>query len=384
MGEFSEAHRSVPADITLSYLAKCFELLSSVSVREDVILGVILEIKNGPLAGKQLTIVSGQSAAIGRAEGRAQFAIPHDNHMSGVHFAVECGPSGCRVVDKKSTNGTLLNGAKIQEAMLATGDEIKSGQTIFVVRIVPDDQLPASGAQVSGQASVAAQREAPPAPVAREFPAPAAAPVRAPVVSPPPPSQPAPQQRASNLNERSAAGSAAQGQPAAQPVPPRPAPRPPVPGSAIPARPGQPPALAIGSWAFYKIPPGWQIQEGLGIQLDAKDAFPSSIGAMQEPLGPGITLQQYVEAQTKMFREYLREPKIDAALPPAIPGAAETVALEVRYNTKEGPSIYYHRVYARSGSTIGVLTLTTLEKDLSSLRPAYDSVLSGISFSRKE
>ena len=118
--------------------------------------------------------------------------------------------------------------------------------------------------------------------------------------------------------------------------------------------------------------------------LDAKDAFPSSIGAMEEPLGPGITLQQYVEAQTKMFREYLREPRIDAALPPTIPGAVETVALEVRYNTKEGPSIYYHRVYARIGSTIGVLTLTTLEKDLSSLRPAYDSVLSGISFSRKE
>src|SRR6266568_8204895 len=99
-------------------------------------------------------------------------------------FAVECGPSGCRVVDKKSTNGTHLNGAKIQEAMLATGDEIKSGQTIFVVRIVPDDQLPASGAQVSGQASAPAQRETPPAPAAREFPAPAAAPVRAPVVSP--------------------------------------------------------------------------------------------------------------------------------------------------------------------------------------------------------
>ena len=376
-------------------LLECDESSWTYEEREQQGVGVVLEIKAGPFAGTTIPVAAGRSIVIGRAADRAQFAIPHDNHMSGVHFAVECGPSGCRVVDKKSTNGTLLNGAKIQEAMLATGDEIKSGQTIFVVRIVPDDQLPAaaSGAQVFGQAPVAAQRETPPAPAAREspaapaareFPAPAAAPVRAPVVSPPAPSQPAPQQRASNLNERPAPASAAQGQPAAQPVPPRPAPRPPVPGSAIPARRDQPPTLATGSWAFYKIPPGWQIQEGLGIQLDAKDAFPSSIGAMEEPLGPGITLQQYVEAQTKMFREYLREPKIDAALPPTIPGAVETVALEVRYSTKEGPSIYYHRVYARSGSTIGVLTLTTLEKDLSSLRPAYDSVLSGISFSRKE
>src|SRR6266704_1525106 len=374
-------------------LLECDESAVAYEERERQGVGVVLEIKAGPFAGKKIALASGQSMVIGRALDRAQFAIPHDNHMSGVHFAVECGPSGCRVVDKKSTNGTLLNGAKIQEAMLATGDEIKSGQTIFVVRIVPDDQLPVSGAQVSGQASAPAQRETPPAPAARESPAapaareflaPAAAPVRAPVVSPPAPSQPAPQQRASNLNERPAPASAAQGQPAAQPVPPRPAPRPPVPGSAIPARRDKPPTLAIGSWAFYKIPPGWQIQDGLGMQLDAKDAFPSSIGAMEEPLGPGITLQQYVEAQTKMFREYLREPKIDAALPPAIPGAAETVALEVRYSTKEGPSIYYHRVYARCGSPIGVLTLTTLEKDLSSLRPAYDSVLASISFSRKE
>ena len=75
-------------------------------------------------------------------------------------------------------------------------------------------------------------------------------------------------------------------------------------------------------------------------------------------------MPQYIEAQTKMFREYLREARIDAALPPTIPGAAaETVALEVRHSTKEGQSIYYHRVYSRSGSTIGVLTLTTPEKD---------------------
>ncbi len=153
-------------------------------------MAVVLEIKSGPFAGKTIALASGQSMVIGRAPDRAQFAIPHDNHMSGVHFAVECGPSGCRVVDKKSTNGTLLNGAKIQEAMLATGDEIKSGQTIFVVHIVPDDQLPASAAQVSGQASAPAQRETPPAPAAREIPSPAAAPVRAPVVSPPAPSQP--------------------------------------------------------------------------------------------------------------------------------------------------------------------------------------------------
>ncbi len=336
-------------------------------------MGVVLELKSGPFMGKKVALASGRSMLIGRAPDRAQFAIPHDNHMSGVHFAVECGPNGCRVIDKKSTNGTHLNGAKIQEAMLASGDEIKSGQTVFVVRIVPDDQLPAASS--SPQAST----QSPAAPP-RDIPAPVPAPVRSPVA---PASAPTPiPDRTYKAPEPPVASPSVQDRPAQRPVPPTP--KPPAPGPTFSPRPGQPPLLSIGSWAFHKIPNGWQIQEGLGIQQDVKDAFPSNIGAMEEPLGPGITLPQYVEAQTKMFREYLREPKIDAALPPTIPGSAETVALEVRYSTKEGQSIYYHRVYARCGSVIGVLTLTTMEKDLPSLRPVYDSVLSAISFSRKD
>jgi hypothetical protein len=105
---------------------------------------------------------------------------------------------------------------------------------------------------------------------------------------------------------------------------------------------------------------------------------------MEESLGPNITLQQYVEAQIKMFREYLREPQIDAVVPPKIHGAAETIALEVRYQTKEGQSIYYQRVYARRGRTVGVLTLTTLEKDLASIRADYEAALAAISLAEGE
>ena len=342
-------------------------------------MGVLLEIKAGPFANKKITLAKGQSILIGRAPDRAQFAIPHDNHMSGVHFAVECGPNGCRLIDRKSTNGTLLNGARIQEAMLATGDEIKSGQTVFVVRIVPDDQLPASPAspQAASQPPAPAPKEIPilaPSPAAAAVPA-SVAPESSPSSSP---------ERAYKVGQAPSAPTPDQGgYPPQRPVVPPPTPRPQPRIVAPPSRPGQPPAFSIGSWAFAKIPPGWQIQEGLGIQLDVKDdkVFPSNIGAMEEPLGPGISLPQYVEAQTKMFREYLREPKIDAALPPKIPGATETIALEVRFDTKDGPSMYYRRVYARSGYSIGVLTLTTLEKDLPSIRPAYDSFLAGASFS---
>ena len=96
------------------------------------------------MAGKIVGLKTGESVTIGRAEGRAQLAFPNDTFMSGVHFAVECGAQGCRVIDQKSSNGTFLNGARIKDAMLANGDEIKGGQTAFSVKIVPDAKLAAS------------------------------------------------------------------------------------------------------------------------------------------------------------------------------------------------------------------------------------------------
>jgi hypothetical protein len=319
-------------------------------------VALILEVKAGPFAGRKIPLPDGRALLVGRASDRAQFAVPHDNQMSGVHFAVECGLNGCRLIDKKSTNGTYLNGAKIKEEMLlANGDEIKSGQTIFVVRIVPDNPLPGVSAtpQAIPQERVAAPGEMPNAPP--------------PQVRPTVPPIPSP---------------ALQGPPGQLPAVPS-AMVPPTPGAAPVPRSSQPPALAIGGWAFLKISDGWKIQEGLGIQQVVKDAFPASIVVMEEPLSSGITLAHFVEAHSKMFREYLREPKIDVAVSPAISGAVETVALEVRYSTKDGPPVYYHRVYARSGSILGVLTLTALEKDLPSIRPVYDSVLSAVSFSGK-
>lgn len=329
-------------------------------------MGVILEIEAGPFARQKIPVSFGQSLLIGRAAERAEFAVPHDNEMSGVHFAVDCGPNGCHVIDQKSTNGTYLNGARIRDAMLlANGDEIKSGQTIFVVHVVPDHPLPAISS--SPQAIVQ-----PPAVAPGEMHRAATPPVRTPALPPVAPDSPQgpslPSERAHKVPAMSAPSPAFQDRTGQHPA-----------GAAIP----RPPVLVIGSWAFHNIPNGWQIQEGLGIQQVVKDAFPSSIGAMEEPLGPGLTLQHYVDAHIKMLREYLPKPKIDVAVPTAIRGSLETVALEIQYSPKEGPSIFFRRDYVRCGSILGVLTFTTLEKELPSIRPVYDSVLSAISFSGK-
>jgi hypothetical protein len=53
-------------------------------------------------------------------------------------------------------------------------------------------------------------------------------------------------------------------------------------------------------------------------------------------------------------------------MPPRVSGADESIAVDVRHSTKDGRELVYRRIYARSGASVGVLTVTTLAADLSS------------------
>lgn len=295
-------------------------------------MGVLLEIKAGPFAGKVIALTTGQSRTFGRAEGRAEFALPYDTFMSGLHFAVECGPQGCRVVDRKSSNGTFLNGARIQDAMLANGDEIKGGQTVFAVKVVADAKL----------ASLDAPQDVSPVP---------------PVV--PPPAPPKPRRGADS-----------------KPAPVQPAP--PVPPPVVHPG-GKLPVFSVMGWSFFTTPEKWQIQEEFGLQRTGDDAFPSSVAVSEELLG-GITLQQFVESQISMLRQYLRDPKIEPTMPPKVGGAEESMAVDVRHSTKDGRELVYRRIYARSGASVGVLTVTTLAAELPQVLQSLQPLLDGAAF----
>jgi hypothetical protein len=421
------------------------------------------------MAGNVIGLKSGESVTVGREAGRVQFALPHDTFMSGIHFAVECGPQGCRVRDRKSSNGTFLNGARIQDAMLANGDEIKGGQTIFAVKIVSDAKLasllppheveppptpqqrPPAAEPVVPSSPDRQPRAAEPPPPAAERASIKAAPgfppsTRGPigVADPPPPAKPA-----ADLGEASDSHPApdvrvdaaarkysgapepppARGLPPRREVParsvpppveepprihaipslPRPAGNPPnvaAPNvSAIPPRVTVPPAgvapyiaqkfaeepgprggvsargeaFSVMGWSFPAAPAEWQVQEGFGLQQSGHEDFPSSVAATEELLG-GITLQQFVESQISMLRGYLRDPKIEPTMPPRVGGADESMAMDVRHSTKDGRDLVYRRIYARSGTSVGVLTVTTLAADFPQVLETLQPLLDGAAF----
>lgn len=329
---------------------------------------LILEVKAGPMAGRNLAVHPGETVSIGRDAQRCNFSIPHDSFMSGLHLTVKHDSVGFRVCDQKSSNGTFLNGAKITDAILKNGDEIRIGQTAFSVQIVPDEQ-PASAqpAKPMGLASKGTPELAPP-PIAPPIPA-----AENPLVT-------AKKLPASPSERPSDSGGSASPHQAAKPLPSQ---RPPV-AAPLPPKPHGPAAkgviLSVGSWAFAFLPEGWEVKEEFGMQCARKDRFPSTVTATEEMLPGEPALQQFVESQVSMLRQYLREPKIEAVLPPPISAVDERAAVEVRYATKDGETIFFRRVYARHGRLVGTITLTTLEKELAEAQQAFDAITTGAKF----
>lgn len=103
---------------------------------------IVLEIRSGANAGSKIPLAPGRSLRVGRRPDVDQ-TFPDDKQMSGHHFVIEHDDKGCRLLDLNSSNGTFLNGARVKQATLANGDQIRAGVTIFVIRIIADAPLSA-------------------------------------------------------------------------------------------------------------------------------------------------------------------------------------------------------------------------------------------------
>jgi len=104
---------------------------------------LILEIVEGPGSGRRIVLTPGQVATIGRTE-YADYSFTEIPEMSSTHFQLTCEADVCKLRDLNSLNGTVINGERITDAVLANGDLIKVGQTIFRVRLGAD--APVAGA----------------------------------------------------------------------------------------------------------------------------------------------------------------------------------------------------------------------------------------------
>jgi pSer/pThr/pTyr-binding forkhead associated (FHA) protein len=98
---------------------------------------VVLEVTTGPATGRKIVLAAGQALQVGRTEW-AEFAVPKDEQMSSVHFAIENDGGGCYVKDLGSTNGTFLNRRRLkaqERVSVGDGGEIIAGRSVFMVLV---------------------------------------------------------------------------------------------------------------------------------------------------------------------------------------------------------------------------------------------------------
>jgi pSer/pThr/pTyr-binding forkhead associated (FHA) protein len=76
-------------------------------------------------------ILPGAIKTIGRAP-RADFRVDAAL-VSRVHCRLTAGAADLEVVDLESTNGTFVNGARVERALLKNGDRLGVGKVEFVV-----------------------------------------------------------------------------------------------------------------------------------------------------------------------------------------------------------------------------------------------------------
>lgn len=105
---------------------------------------VTLRVIAGPQVGRVFTFDQHETFMIGRSED-SQFCLPHDRFFSRHHCILEIAPPQCFLRDLSSTNGTFVNGIKVETAHLKNGDRIQGGETVLEVEVSIETTSPIDG-----------------------------------------------------------------------------------------------------------------------------------------------------------------------------------------------------------------------------------------------
>lgn len=98
---------------------------------------VTLRVVAGPQMGRVFTFEQHDTFLIGRSED-SHFCLPQDRFFSRHHCILEIAPPQIFLRDLGSTNGTFVNGIRVETAHLKSGDRIQGGETVLEVEIRSD------------------------------------------------------------------------------------------------------------------------------------------------------------------------------------------------------------------------------------------------------
>jgi len=115
---------------------------------------IILEVTDGPSQGMKIVVASGQTVQVGRTRW-ADYAIPDDEAMADVHFAVASAADGCRIRDLSDGRGIAVDGNNVAESVVRNGNQFTAGETNFAVHI-EGQSLSVSGSEATADSETTA------------------------------------------------------------------------------------------------------------------------------------------------------------------------------------------------------------------------------------
>src|SRR5438552_6245096 len=107
---------------------------------------ITLRVLAGPYTGREFVFDQHDTFLIGRSES-AHLYLPEDRFFSRHHCLLEIAPPRCFLRDLGSTNGTFVNGKRVAEAFLHSGDPIQGGQTVLEVDVQAERVVVTNGAE---------------------------------------------------------------------------------------------------------------------------------------------------------------------------------------------------------------------------------------------
>ncbi len=100
---------------------------------------VVFRVTSGPHLGQEYVIDHPGTLLVGRSS-RVQFSMTRDLLLSREHFQIDYAPPHCHLIDLGSTNGTKVNGLRVERVMLRDGDVISAGDSEFIVHFAEDSE----------------------------------------------------------------------------------------------------------------------------------------------------------------------------------------------------------------------------------------------------
>ena len=93
----------------------------------------------GPESGRRIEVTPGRwkLGKAPREEDGFQRITVADPFMSREHFALEAGVAAVVLRDLGSTNGTFVNGARVDRHVLCEGDQVRAGESTYRVSVPP-------------------------------------------------------------------------------------------------------------------------------------------------------------------------------------------------------------------------------------------------------